>query len=44
MLVYLMRQRGGAIATMTEAKPEPRNNRREIQSLVDKMEFMDMSE
>lgn len=44
MLVYLMRQRGGAVATMTEAKPEPRNNRREIQSLVDSMEFVDMSD
>jgi len=44
MLVYLMRQRGGAIATMNEVKPEPTHNRREIQSLVDKMEFMDFSE
>jgi hypothetical protein len=44
MLVYLMRQRGGAVATMTEAKPEPRNRRSEIQSLVDKMEFVDMSD
>jgi hypothetical protein len=44
MLVYLMRQRGGAIATMNEVKPESTHNRREIQSLVDKMEFMDFSE
>ena len=44
MLVYLMRQRGGFVATMTEAKPDPNANRREIQSLVDSMEFVDMSD
>jgi hypothetical protein len=44
MLVYLMRQRGGFVATMTEAKPDPNANRREIQSLVDNMEFVDFSD
>ena len=43
MLVYLMRQRGGAVATMTEKKVEvPRS--REMQSIVDKMEFVDFSD
>ena len=43
MLVYLMRQRGGAVATMTEKKAEaPRS--REMQSIVDKMEFVDFSD
>ena len=44
MLVYLMRQRGGAVATMTEAKPEPNARQRALQSLVDNMEFVDMSD
>jgi len=44
MLVYLMRQRGGAVATMTETKPEGNSRQRELQSLVDKMEFVDMSD
>jgi len=44
MLVYLMRQRGGFVATMTEPKPDPNRNRREIQSLVDSLEFVDMSD
>jgi hypothetical protein len=44
MLVYLMRLRGGAVATMNEAKPEPREPRSRLQSIVDAMEFVDMSE
>jgi len=43
MLVYLMRQRGGSVATMVEPKKEPTRSR-EMQSLVDKLEFMDFSE
>lgn len=43
MLVYLMRLRGGAVATMTEPKPE-REPRSRLQSIVDAMEFVDMSE
>ena len=43
MLVYLMRQRGGSVATMVEPKKEPTRSR-ETQSLVDKLEFMDFSE
>jgi hypothetical protein len=43
MLVYLMRQRGGATPTMTDKKPDtPRG--RELKSLVDVMEFVDMSD
>jgi hypothetical protein len=44
LLVYLMRQRSGSIANMTEAKPERTGRQREIQSLVDKLEFVDMSD
>ena len=43
MLVYLMRLRGGAVATMTEPKPE-REPRSKLQSIVDAMEFVDMSD
>ena len=43
MLVYLMRQRGGSVATMTEPKKD-NTRHKEIQSLVDKLEFMDFSE
>jgi hypothetical protein len=43
MMVYLMRQRGGATATMTEAKAQPQRSR-EMQSIVDKMEFVDFSD
>jgi hypothetical protein len=44
MLVYLMRQRGGATPTMTEVKKEPTGRGRELKSLVDTMEFVDMSD
>jgi hypothetical protein len=43
MLVYLMRQRGGATATMTDKKPDTARGR-ELKSLVDVMEFVDMSD
>ena len=43
MLVYLMRLRGGAVATMTDPKPE-REPRSRLQSIVDAMEFVDMSD
>jgi hypothetical protein len=43
MLVYLMRLRGGAVATMTDQKPE-REPRSRLQSIVDAMEFVDMSD
>lgn len=43
LLVFLMRQRAGAVATMNEVKPEPRH--KELVSLVDsKMDFVDFSE
>jgi hypothetical protein len=44
MLVYLMRLRGGAVATMNEVKPEKTHRQRSLQSLVDTMEFIDMSD
>jgi hypothetical protein len=43
MLVYLMRLRGGAVATMTDQKPE-REPRSRLQSIVDAMQFVDMSD
>jgi hypothetical protein len=43
MLVYLMRLRGGAVATMTDPKPQ-REPRSKLQSIVDAMEFVDMSD
>jgi hypothetical protein len=42
LLVYLMRQRGGAVPTMTEPKPEPIE--RKIETIVDNLEFVDFSE
>jgi hypothetical protein len=42
LLVYLMRQRGGAVPTMTEPKPEPRE--KAIETIVDNLEFIDFSE
>jgi hypothetical protein len=44
LLVYLMRQRSGSIATMTEAKPEPIDSRKHRQSLIDTMSYVDMSD
>jgi hypothetical protein len=44
MLVYLMRQRGGATPTMTDKKPDNARIGRELKSLVDTMEFVDMSD
>ena len=43
MLVYLMRQRSGSTASMNEMKRDERPERR-LQSLVDNMEFVDMSD
>jgi hypothetical protein len=43
MLVYLMRQRGGATATMTDKKPEVVRGK-DLKSLVDVMEYVDMSD
>jgi hypothetical protein len=45
MLVFLMRQRAGSTATMVENKKEtPRLMDRGMQSIVDKIEFIDFSE
>jgi hypothetical protein len=44
LLVYLMRQRAGAIATMTEPKPEPVLRRERNLGYIDKLEFVDFSE
>lgn len=44
LLVYLMRQRAGIVATMTEPKPEPIVRRERNLSLIDKLEFVDFSE
>jgi len=41
--VFLMRQRGGANATMTEPKAQPHAEDR-LKSIVDNMEFVDFSE
>jgi hypothetical protein len=42
LLVYLMRQRGGAVPTMTDPKPEPME--KPIETIVDNLEFVDFSE
>lgn len=42
LLVYLMRQRGGAVPTMTDPKPEPIEKK--IETIVDNLEFVDFSE
>jgi hypothetical protein len=42
LLVYLMRQRGGAVPTMTEPKPE--TIEKKIETIVDNLEFVDFSE
>jgi len=44
LLVYLMRLRGGAVATMNEKKPEPRQRVKSLQSIVDELSFVDMSD
>jgi hypothetical protein len=44
LLVYLMRQRAGAVATMTEPKPEPVLRRERNLGYIDKLEFVDFSE
>ncbi len=44
LLVFLMRQRAGAAATMTEPKAEPIVRRERNLSLIDRMEFVDFSE
>lgn len=44
ILVYLMRQRSGAIASMTEQRAAPEDYGRSLKSLVDNMQFVDMSE
>jgi len=43
LLVFLMRQRAGVTATMVEKKERPVFER-EVQSIVDKLEFVDFSE
>ena len=43
LLVFLMRQRGGASATMTEPKAQPNVDDR-LKSIVDNMEFVDFSD
>jgi hypothetical protein len=43
MLVFLMRQRGGAVATMTEPKPEPYRRERPLRG-IEKMEYVDFTE
>jgi hypothetical protein len=42
LLVYLMRQRGGAVPTMTDPKPE--TIEKKIETIVDNLEFVDFSE
>jgi len=42
LLVYLMRQRGGAVPTMTEPKPE--SIEKKLETIVDNLEFVDFSE
>jgi len=45
LLVFLMRQRGGAIATMVEDKKKvPMLMDRGMKSIVDKIEYIDFSE
>jgi hypothetical protein len=36
--------RGGAVATMTESKQEKNSPEKRLQSIVDNMEFVDMSD
>jgi len=43
LLVFLLRQRGGAIATMTDAKPELPTRTKALQG-IEKMEYVDFSE
>ena len=42
LLVFLMRQRAGAVPTMTDPKPEPFEKK--IEGIVDGLEFIDFSE
>ena len=45
LLVFLMRQRAGSIATMVDDKKEtPRLMDRGMKSIVDKFDFIDFSE
>jgi hypothetical protein len=44
ILVYLMRQRSGSIANMTEESARPKEKEKSPQSIVDKIEFIDFSE
>jgi hypothetical protein len=41
--VFLLRQRGGAIATMNDAKPELPQRTKALQG-IEKMEYVDFSE
>jgi hypothetical protein len=43
LLVFLLRQRGGAIATMNDAKPELPQRTKALQG-IEKMEYVDFSE
>jgi hypothetical protein len=44
ILVYLMRQRSGATASMTETKRQVDNSDMKLKSIVDGMEFVDFSD
>ena len=44
MLVFLMRQRAGVTATMVDRKPDWEGPERKLKSVVDNMEYVDMSE
>lgn len=44
MMVYLMRQRSGEVAQMTDDSKKPQEKQSNQQSIVDKMEFIDFSE
>jgi len=43
LLVYLMRQRSGITAQMTDVKPDS-NRQQSLKSIIEKMEFVDFSE
>lgn len=43
LLVYLMRQRAGSVATMVDRKPERYRDEMPDMSIIDKLEFVDFS-
>jgi len=43
MLVFLMRQRADAVATMTESKPEPTRRERPLPR-IERMEYVDFAD